>query len=64
MNFHSGVPQESVAGPLRFQRHVNDMTSRLGIPCIIFTNKVSLLGIADCKIIQRDLENVNHWSIR
>nr|VZI44085.1 unnamed protein product [Spirometra erinaceieuropaei] len=64
----SGVPQDSVLGPLLFLVYINDCVDDLGCSAIMFADDVKLWrpirSYADTYALQDSLNRLNSWSAR
>jgi len=62
----SGVPQESVLGPLLFMLYINDITDGLQSTLEMFADDSKLYRIIktpqDIEILQDDLNYISNWS--
>ena len=63
----SGVPQESILGPLLFNIYVNDIESNISSNISLYADDLKLRrtlnDIADCSILQDDINRIERWSI-
>ena len=61
----SGVPQDSILGPLLFILYINDLPSAVLSPMKIFADDVAMYcpirSTADCDAFQRDLDLIASW---
>ena len=62
----SGVPQGAILGPLLFLIYVNDIGRNLQSTSRLFADDCTLyreiISIADCKLLQQDLNKLYTWS--
>ena len=66
---NSGVPQESVLGPLLFLIFINDLPDGIASLCKIFADDTSLFSKVydidiSAKELNSDLENVSKWAFQ
>lgn len=63
----SGVPQDSVLGPLIFVLFVNDLCFRLKSPKVLFADDLKIYrtisSLLDCCAIQADINEIQLWCV-
>ena len=61
----SGVPQGSILGPLLFNVFIDDIVSKLSVPCLLYADDVkiyqSISTIDDCIRLQQNLDALCSW---
>uniref|UniRef100_A0A452HI16 Reverse transcriptase domain-containing protein n=1 Tax=Gopherus agassizii TaxID=38772 RepID=A0A452HI16_9SAUR len=64
----SGVPQESVLGPIQFNLFINDLEKGVNSEVAKFADDTKLLKIvkakADCEELQKDLTKLSDWATK
>ena len=62
----SGVPQESVLGPLMFVIYINDLSDEVDSYINLFVHDAKLMSkvenVNDCMTLQNYLNKINSWS--
>jgi len=64
----SGIPQESVLGPLLFVIYINDMSDSIANILELFADDSKLISIIKCaedlSQLEQDLANISEWSVK
>jgi hypothetical protein len=62
----SGIPQDSVLGPILFVIYINDLPDNLKSECYMFADDTNVFkdinDIEDNKILQNDIQELENWS--
>ena len=62
----SGVPQDSVLGPLLFVIFINDLPSRVRNVCKLYADDSKIMAkvrcMNECEILQNNLDSVVEWA--